>query len=599
MSTERNSDAVRQDDIHFDEGLIVNCFFEPLADIPLGVIVIDRTAHVRFFNVMAGYFLGIPPSLGLHRPIDTIMPDSKISDVLATGVTVHERQELINGRLLKCRLVPIVVRGTTLFAVEFMQDITEKTTLETQLGELRERYDMLDMLLDRSFEELGAVDRHGHLTYLTRKSARNLGVDRDEAVGRDITSLNPKCLLKKVASTGIPEVAEISRPNKKAVPVVVMPLVKDQVLQGAVCKSIFTDIKEATSFVSRLEKLQARHRPDDSPRKVSGCRFIFDDIVGNSKAILSAKERALRAAKGDSNILITGESGTGKELFAQAIHMASLRRHGPFVVVNCAGLPENLLESELFGYESGSFTGARKGGKPGKFELAHNGTIFLDETADMSMGMQAKLLRVIQEREFERIGGTETYAVDVRIIAATNRDLWEMVQRGQFREDLYYRLDVVSIRTPSLRERLEDLPLLTDYIIPQIRERANSNVTGVNREVLDLFATYDWPGNVRELRNVLESAMNLNTGELIDVQALPSTVRKKMMRAREETPKLSNQPLFAFVDRASSEKAMIEQAIKTTSGNKRQAAMMLRISRATLYNKMKKYGIVAQRCVAG
>jgi len=599
MSTEITVATLENDASSFGEELIVNSLFEPLADAPLGVIVIGRTGRICFFNVMAGYFLGIQPSLALHRPIGSIMADPKISDVLASGVTVHDRQELINGRLLKCSLVPVVIDGNILFAVQLMQDVTEKIALETELARLRGKYDMLDMMLDRSFEELGAVDRHGQVVYLTRKSARNMGVDRDKAVGRDISSLNPKCLLKKVASTGVPEVAEIARPNKKGVPCVVVPLVKDGVLQGAVCKSIFTDVKEATSFISRLERIQGRNRPDDSPRKVSGCRFTFDDIIGKSRAIMVAKKRALRAAKGDSNILITGESGTGKELFAQAIHMASPRRHGPFVVVNSAGIPENLLESELFGYESGSFTGARKGGKPGKFELAHNGTIFLDEAADMSMGMQAKLLRVIQEKEFERVGGTVSYTVDVRILAASNRDLWEMVQRGQFREDLYYRLDVVTIRTPSLRDRFEDLPLLTDYIIPQIRERTNSNVTGVTRRVLDLFATYDWPGNVRELINVLEGAMNLNTGELIDVHALPSRVRKQMMRAREEISKLSNPPLFAFTDRASAEKAMIEQAIKTTSGNKRQAAMMLQMSRATLYNKLRKYGIAAQRCVAG
>lgn len=336
----------------------------------------------------------------------------------------------------------------------------------------------------------------------------------------------------------------------------VAPLIRDEVLLGAVCKSIFTDVKEAESFISRLQEVQGRNRPDDTPWKVSGCRFTFDDIVGKSKAMLSAKKRALRAAKGDSNILIAGESGTGKELFTRAIHMASLRRHGPFVVVNCAGIPENLLESELFGYESGSFTGARKGGKPGKFELAHNGTIFLGEAADMSMGMQAKLLRVIQEKEFERVGGTVSYAVDVRIVAASNRDLWEMVQGGQFREDLYCRLDVVSIRTPPLRERLEDLSLLTQHIIPHIRERTNSKVTGVTRQVLDLFAAYDWPGNVRELRNVLEGAMNLNTGELIDVDTLPSRIRKKMLRACEEKGRLSNQPRFAFTDRASATRTL-------------------------------------------
>ncbi|MFA6224342.1 MAG: sigma 54-interacting transcriptional regulator [Desulfomonilaceae bacterium] len=426
---------------------------------------------------------------------------------------------------------------------------------------------------------------------MTRKSALNLGVDREEAIGKDITTLNPKCLLKKVAHTGIMELAEISRRNKKSVPVVVTPLIKDEVLKGAVCKSIFANIQEATSFISRIVKLDSRNGPQDAPKKVRNCKFTFEDVLGTSKAILLAKKRALQAAQGDSNVLITGESGTGKELFAQGIHMAGLRRQGPFVAINCSGIPENLLESELFGYEFGSFTGARKGGKPGKFELSQNGTIFLDEAADMSMGMQAKLLRVIQEREFVRVGGTHTYELDVRIISATNRDLWEMVQCGQFREDLYYRLDVVNIQTPSLRDRTEDIRLLTEFFISNISECINSKVTGVTEQVLDLFTSYAWPGNVRELRNVLEGAMNLNTGALIDEASLPPRFREKIMMAQQGKPVVSNLRVFEFEDIASNEKAVIQHAIEVSNSNKRQAAIMLKMSRATLYNKLKKYGI--------
>lgn len=591
MSTETPSVAALKNEPILNEELVVKSFFEPLADLPIAVVAVNKIGHVSFFNAMAGYFLGIPTSLALHKPIDSIMPNSDISDILATGLTVHDRQEFRNGRLLKCSLFPIQVCGEIMFGVKVMQDITEKIALETELSKIREKYEMLDIMLDQSFEELGAVDDKGRLFYLTRKSALNLGVDREEAIGRDITTLNPKCLLKKVARTGIMELAEISRRNKKSVPVIVTPLIKDEVLKGAVCKSIFTDVQEATSFVSRIAKLESRNGPHNSPKKVRECRFTFEDIVGTSKAILLAKKRALQAAKGDSNVLITGESGTGKELFAQGIHMAGLRRHGPFVAINCAGIPENLLESELFGYEFGSFTGARKGGKLGKFELSQNGTIFLDEAADMSMGMQAKLLRVIQEREFVRVGGTQTYEVDVRIISASNRDLWEMVQRGQFREDLYYRLDVVNIQTPSLRDRREDIHLLTEFFISHIRERINSKVTGVTEQVLDLFMSYAWPGNVRELRNVIEGAMNLNTGELIDEASLPPRVREKIMMARQEKSIVSNLPVFEFEDRASNEKALIQHAIKASNSNKRQAAIMLKMSRATLYNKLKKYGI--------
>jgi transcriptional regulator with PAS, ATPase and Fis domain len=271
--------------------------------------------------------------------------------------------------------------------------------------------------------------------------------------------------------------------------------------------------------------------------------------------------------------------------------LASLRRNGPFIRVNCAGIPENLLESELFGYESGSFTGARKEGKPGKFELAHNGTIFLDEAGDMSMGMQSKLLRVIQENEIERIGGTGSYEVDVRIIAATNKDLWEMVKKGQFREDLYYRLDVVNIHISPLRERIEDIPHLIEYFIPVINQRVNSQVSGVDQEVLNHFLTYNWPGNVRELKNVLEGAMNLNIGKLISMGAIPSKIRKKMIDKPRIIPVGSGDQVITFKNRKLLEKAMIEQALVLKNCNKRQAAMYINMSRSTFYNKMKLYQI--------
>jgi transcriptional regulator with PAS, ATPase and Fis domain len=591
MSTKTPSFSASKSEPVLNEELVVKSFFEPLADLPIAVVAVNKMGYISFFNAMAGYFLGIPTSFALHKPLESIMPNCDISDVLETGLTVHDRQEFRNGRLLKCSLFPIQFSGKIMFGVKVMQDVSEKIALETELSKIREKYEMLDIMLDQSFEELGAVDDSGRLFYLTRKSAINLGVDREEAIGKDITTLNPKCLLKKVAHTGIMELAEISRRNKKSVPVVVTPLIKDEVLKGAVCKSIFTNIQEATSFISRIVKLDSRNGLQDAHKKVRNCKFTFEDVLGTSKAILLAKKRALQAAQGDSNVLITGESGTGKELFAQGIHMAGLRRHGPFVAINCSGIPENLLESELFGYESGSFTGARRGGKPGKFELSQNGTIFLDEAADMSMGMQAKLLRVIQEREFVRVGGTHTYELDVRIISATNRDLWEMVQCGQFREDLYYRLDVVNIQTPPLRDRTEDIRLLTEFFISNISECINSKVTGVTEQVLDLFTSYAWPGNVRELRNVLEGAMNLNTGALIDEASLPPRFREKIMMAQQGKPVVSNLRVFEFEDIASNEKAVIQHAIEVSNSNKRQAAIMLKMSRATLYNKLKKYGI--------
>ncbi len=572
------------------EDLIFGSFWDSFGDLPMGIIAIDRKADIRFFNSFAGFFMGIQPMRALGKSIEKLIPESQIVDTLFRGTPHYEKQRLINGRRLKCSSIPIKIQGKVLSAVEFIFDNTDNVAVLNELREVREKYRFLDVLLGETFDELAAVDRYGKLTYISRKSAQNLGLSRNEILGTDMHAIDKKCFLKRVAKTGIPHVGKISRPHKKVVPCMVTPILEDNEVAGAVCRSIFTDMAQANEFIGRIQKLDEAKKTKLHPKTISGCKFSINDIIGQSKAIAYAKKKALRVAEGDSTVLITGESGTGKELFAQAIHMASLRRNGPFVRVNCAGIPETLLESELFGYEPGSFTGARKAGKPGKFELAHNGTIFLDEAGDMSMGMQAKLLRVIQENEFERVGGTTTYEVDVRIIAATNKDLWNMVDKGQFREDLYYRLDVVNIHIPPLRERIEDIPLLVEHFIPLVEKRAHSKVKRVGREVLDCFMRYGWCGNVRELRNVLEGAMNLNIGESIDMQSLPSRVRKRMT-AQPLCKAVPEDSIAMFNDRMASEKEMIEQALNIKDGNKRQAAIYLNMCRSTLYNKLKQYNI--------
>jgi transcriptional regulator with PAS, ATPase and Fis domain len=542
---------------------------------------------------MAGYFFGIQPLFAIGKPLNEIADDVLLKRALLEESAHYDKQKTINGQQLRCSYLPIKIEGNIVAAVEVMIECREEMSIANELAELRQKNDYLKVLLDDTFEELCTVDQDGKITYILNKSARNLGYSPEELLGRDMSRVNAKCQLKKVAKTGIPIFSSISRPNKKEVPVLVSPIYRDSMLTGALCRSIFTDMSEAKSFSTSIQQKKQAGQKKPIPKQTSGCKFTFDDIIGNSKIITYVKKMSRRVAEGDSTILVTGESGTGKELFSQAIHMASLRANGPFVCVNCAGIPENLLESELFGYEAGAFTGAKKGGKPGKFELAHNGTIFLDEIGDMPMGMQGKILRVIQENEVEHVGGTVSYEVDVRIIAATNRDLWEMVNRGQFREDLYYRLDVVNIHIPPLRERVEDIPILIEHLIPRINQRVNSSIRGANREVLDYFQRYDWPGNIRELINVLESAMNLNTGKLVEIQSIPSKIKKKMGDASRREHAFGVEETSALPGRKYLDKEMIEQALIIKNGNKRQAAVYLNICRSTLYNKLKKYNIDA------
>lgn len=325
-------------------------------------------------------------------------------------------------------------------------------------------------------------------------------------------------------------------------------------------------------------------------------RYTFDDIVGRSPAIRMCKEQAAQIASGQSTVLIWGETGTGKELFAQSIHSAGLRRDGPFVAVNCGALPSSLVESQLFGYEEGAFTGAKKGGQLGLFEQAEGGTLLLDEVGEMDYDLQAKLLRVLQEREFVRIGGKKPVAVDCRIIASTNKDLLKLVKDRKFRDDLFYRLNVVDIKIPPLRERAEDISYLARYFIRRFNQIFCSPVRRIGEESARYLERYNWPGNVRELHNCLERSMNLCHRETIMPEHLPVLIREHVDQKHHEKKSVPGKPLRSDVERLGgtardAERRAIEEALRNAGQNRRQAAASLGISTVTLWRKMKRYGI--------
>lgn len=317
-------------------------------------------------------------------------------------------------------------------------------------------------------------------------------------------------------------------------------------------------------------------------------KITLENIIGESQEIKEVKKEALIASKSSSTVLITGESGTGKELFARAIHNHSKRSENPFVAVNCAAIPDNLLESELFGYEEGAFTGARKGGKLGMFELAHKGSIFLDEIGDMSLHLQSKLLRVLQEKELNKIGAKSNVFIDVRIIAATNKNLEDMIKKGTFREDLYYRLNVIPIKLPSLRERKSDIPLLIDYMVKEYSEKLNKSVSGVDNNVLDAMLSYKWPGNIRELQNLVEYSVNMSYSSTISLDVIPKKIRtikhEEVIREDDSIRTLDELEKHEII------KALLKY--KDYKKDKELAAKALGISRATLYRKLEKYNIV-------
>ena len=318
-------------------------------------------------------------------------------------------------------------------------------------------------------------------------------------------------------------------------------------------------------------------------------KITLDNIISTSEIMEHTKQKALIASKSNSTVLITGESGTGKELFARAIHNHSDRSDYPFVAVNCAAIPDNLLESELFGYEEGAFTGAKKGGKLGKFEIAQKGTIFLDEIGDMSLHLQGKLLRVLQERELDKIGGGSNILIDVRVIAATNKSLEELVKNGQFREDLYYRLKVIPLMLPPLRNRKDDIPLLIDYMIKEYSQKLNKDVIGMEDDVRTALVDYSWPGNVRELQNIIEYSINMSISNLLTLDIIPNNIKYKYY-----DDKCHKEEISTLADLEKEEIIKALNKFKNYKKDKELVAKALGISRATLYRKLEKYNLVSK-----
>lgn len=334
--------------------------------------------------------------------------------------------------------------------------------------------------------------------------------------------------------------------------------------------------------VDRGTSRRVTSKLEGDPRWLTRCSFA--DIIGVSPGLTQAKELALRAAHGRSSVLVLGESGTGKELFAHAIHAASTRMDCPFVPVDCSAIPRELLEAELFGYAPGAFTGASKEGKPGKFELAHRGTILLDEIGEMPLELQSKLLRVLQERQITRVGGTAQITVDFAVIAATNRDLEHLVAQGRFRRDLMYRLDIVRIEIPPLRERPEDVPPLLDYYWDRKQRELGSTAT-LSADALRMLEAYPWPGNVRELANLVERLLVTVVKPVIEPADLPPVF------AQAQAGPLCFTPFLLTLVSANAERRTLERALQQAKGNRNKVAQLVGLSRATLYRKLKRYGL--------
>lgn len=432
------------------------------------------------------------------------------------------------------------------------------------------------------------VDENGYIVRLNQAMLDYFGLTR-AVEGKHISEVEPSSRLPVVLKTMKAEIAHRHRfANGREAIVHRIPVFDNGRLIGALGIILFGDPEQEIYLLAEKNKILlnklAVYEKGQNPYKV---KYTLDDIVGNSPGIRACKEQVKRIARSNSNVLIVGESGVGKELFAHAIHAESGRRDGPFVRVNCAAIPEALLEAELFGYEEGAFTGAKKGGQPGKFELANGGTLFLDEIGDMPYMMQAKILRVLQEREFERVGGKGMVQVNVRVIAATNADLEKLIQSGGFRSDLFYRLNVLSLKIPPLRERPEDIASLVYYFQGVIYQE-NGIYANFSPECMEMLTRYDWPGNIRELRNVVEKIALAAEGRVAQVADIPQYVLHHVDRKKIRCVKGAS--LTAFLEQVEAEE--IKRAIAICGGSKIKAAEYLQIPKVRLYRKIKKYNII-------
>lgn len=445
-----------------------------------------------------------------------------------------------------------------------------KKIVEVRIRE-RERAELLRIIVDNSRDGIIAVGQNGQITLFNPIAEKIFGISASEAIGANVEDKIPNTQLPRILRQGTTEYGELQHVDEKVLVTQRVAIKVNDWAVGAVAN--FQDVTE----VQRLERIvrQKLHT------KGLVAKTRLGDIVGESPVIKQLKEKAMKFAAVDANLLIVGESGTGKEMLVQAIHNLSSRSQGPFVAINCAALPENLLESELFGYEEGAFTGAKRGGKPGMFELAHGGTILLDEIGEMPLKLQARLLRVLQEKEVLRVGGDRIIPIDVRTIAATNRNLMASIRDGLFRDDLYYRLDILKLRMPSLRERIEDIPLLVEFFLQKYL-RLNNRVRKIDKQAIALLQEQEWSGNVRELKNAVQRLVILTENTVIGTKETARMIEEINFDRQAATPVADVPDNLTDV-----EMQRIVSVLAEEDYNKTKAAKRLGIDRTTLWRKLR------------
>lgn len=523
--------------------------------------------------------------------------DSVFSAGLGNSAEVIEkiRQEAIKGK----RQISGIQAGSTQciatvapiaegLTAAFIQEASSASTLTDFLAAVDFAPDILNHLLTNAFDGMTVTDNEGRIVYLSPIHEKFFGLSRGEATGRHVTEVIENTRLHIVARTGKPEIGHMQKMLSNNRIVSRLPIHSHGKVVGAIGRIMFKGPEQLLAMSSEIASL--RNEVEFYKREASFLRnrtYGIEDIIGESKAIRQLKSDMTKVASLDIPLLIIGESGTGKELVAHAIHRLSMRRDKQMIMVNAGALPESLVESELFGYEPGAFTGAKKKGRKGKFEAAHDSSLFLDEIGEMPLDMQVKLLRVLQDGSFERVGGDEPKQSDFRLIAATNRDLTSMIDTDQFRLDLYYRISGVTLRVPPLRERLEDIPMLVQHFIRSFSNRQRTPVMRVNPSVYRYMQSRPWPGNIRQLQHEVERALIFSEGEELEVDDFrPSEIFSNEYSAnRQPTQTKHGEALKDTLERVELEK--ISDAMARHNDNKKRVSEELGVSRSYLYKRLR------------
>ncbi len=564
-----------------------------------GVVSFNEQGIITFVNRAIKKIFSVREKDIVNTPLALQFPGLNVEKLLAGGETINSKKYEYREKTVIVNATPIIEEDGIAGGVAVFQDITELESVAMELEGTKRLNKTMETILEMAYDGIVVVDEHGRVILVNHAFLDFFGLSHGQLMGKKLENIIENSRLHIVAKTGATEINDVQFIKGKPYVVSRLPIVRDGRIIGAIGKIVFSRVEEVQEIARKLDAMASKlsfYKKELSKYSKNAPDMVsFDDIVTINSEFIKTKQEAYRVSQSNSTILLTGESGTGKELFAQAIHLASQRRKGPFIKVNCAAVPENLLESEFFGYMPGAFTGAHREGKPGKFELADGGTIFLDEIGDMPLSLQAKILRVLQDRAVERLGATKSKKVDVRVIAATNQNLEKKLREGSFREDLYYRLNVISLELPPLRERKEDIIPLSYVFLQKYNQLFGLNIKELSPQAMFVLQNYDWPGNVRELENVIERAVNFASHDVIEERHLPAKLfpgQEQPDKQHSDGDKGTSVNADIFEKKVNeAEYEIILSALRAAGGNKSKAAALLGKSRSWLYERLKKMDI--------